>query len=74
MAEFIETEILSKEIDNDTYFLVPLEKTEHEQQNILVISKNFDENYQILANNIWGTSIILQTYKGYAGINSRFES
>lgn len=43
MAEFIETEILSKEIDNDTYFLVPLEKTEHEQQNILVISKNFDE-------------------------------
>jgi hypothetical protein len=48
MAGFIETEILSKEIDKDTYFLVPLEKTVHEQQNRLVMSKNFDESLRTM--------------------------
>lgn len=52
MAEFTETEILSKEIDNDTYFLVPLEKIKHEQQNILVISESFDDNLRSIVSSM----------------------
>jgi hypothetical protein len=52
MAGFIETEILSKEIDKDTYFLVPLEKIKHEQQNILVISESFDDNLRSIVSSM----------------------
>ena len=50
MAEFeiISTEIDSKEIDNDTYFLVPLEKKQEQEQKIFVMSKNFDENLKLI--------------------------